>query len=191
MKFALMALLSISASLAEASQLDYDFLGMGKLWATIDNASSIHGQTFISSRTASIDKIVLAIGNASATTQEVSVEIYKFNSFDNSFGAKLGQSQAVVYPGIDSTEYGFDLDSVNAVAHEPLAFLVYGQFCLGAVTDVRLQDSEPFLFENGVLHFGVTNIVYATYITPIPEPSAIALALVALGIFRMRLVKQP
>lgn len=172
------AMFFLLSGFAEASQLDVDHLvpSLGRVEIHADSAC---GQTFTMGQTGTLDSIVIRAANASPMAQDTKLEVYRFS---NNTLTKLGESQRLVEVLVASIEYEFEFEGVSASAGEELAFLIFSDYALADVTDVDLSSSEPLLLRNGQLQVGGQyEVVFATYITPVPECSAALLMASGMG----------
>ena len=168
-RISLVLTLCFVAGAAEGSQLDVNNLipSFGRVEIS---AGTARGQTFAMRQSGTLDTIALRIGNSSAASEDATLEVYKF---DSGVLTKLGEAIRTVAVQPASEEYKFDFEGVTASAGETLAFMVHSQYSLVDVTDSDLPESEPLLMQSGGLTVGGPyEVVFATYVTPVPECSA-------------------
>lgn len=171
-------------STAEASRLDIDNLIPTTSWSESNSPFFSIGQTFTTSETGSLDEVVLRLSVvAGSHPRTASLEIYKFN--DRVFN-KIGDSSLSVDSGFNFKEFHFGFANLNLIAGEPYAFLLISKDVRVGTTGLNLPNTEALHLQLDGLFEGRAEIVFATYITPIPEPSTILLALISIATIKRR-----
>ena len=80
----------------------------------------------------------------------------------------------------------FHFANLNYPAGKKLAFALYGKFVGLALADAGPPDAKPLVVDDEKLFFAERHAVFATYVTPVPEPCFGALAAVPSVMILMR-----
>jgi hypothetical protein len=193
MRFALIALLFVClTATAGASQIDVDNRERGGTydeWAGLNSPLINAGNVFWMGQHARLDAI--SVSFRSSDPWPTVVELYRKSGQELTL---LGASSVSIPFSDEFAFYSFPFEGLTFDEGEELAFIIRGHGIAG-VRSVPLANS-PYIhllqyYPQDELEFREGyGLRFATYITPVPEPSTIVLALVAVVAFRMRLIKR-
>lgn len=173
---------------ANASVIDVNNLIPPTASGAVEPAGFGRGQTFQMGQTGSLDRIAVSILNNNPAQGPVTVKLYELNGTETN-GAPLSAAATATVElnsGSDPTVYDFHFANLNYPAGQKLAFALYGRFVGLALADAGPPNAEPIIVDDEKLFFAERHAVFATYVTPVPEPCLAPMVVVSSVMLLMR-----
>jgi hypothetical protein len=138
-----------------------------------------------------LDSITISIGGVAWDNRDVMLALCAVDGLQFDV---LEVSEQILDVGQPQKLYTFPFDRTLFDRGEELGFVLVGHYVWIGLTAEEFADSRPIInsdpWDPPFEYLSDYNAVFSTAITPVPEPSTIALALVAIAAFRMRLIKR-